>query len=55
MGDCITFADIAVVSFVGWIPTVMGHDSKERQDMQTWHGGRWKSLVERFERYTMVV
>jgi len=54
MGDTITYADIVLVSFIKWIPTVMGRDGKEWEDLQTWHGGRWKSLVDSFEKYAAV-
>ncbi|KAI0365829.1 hypothetical protein BV20DRAFT_1027300 [Pilatotrama ljubarskyi] len=53
-GDIIVFADITVAGVLTWAKYVLGTDSDEWADMQTWCGGRWARFMQAFEKYQAV-
>jgi glutathione S-transferase len=52
MGDTISFADIWLVSYLKWMRLVVPGLWEE---IKPWHGGRWASLLQDFEKYATVV
>ncbi|KAI0075967.1 hypothetical protein K474DRAFT_1598958 [Panus rudis PR-1116 ss-1] len=51
MGDILSFADIAIAGLMTWILTICGEDSSDWKRVESWSGGRWKGLLQQFERY----
>lgn len=54
MGDRICFADLTVVGALLWIKESHGHNSEGWNRVAKMHGGRWKAIVDRFEKYSAV-
>lgn len=50
-GDAITYADVVVAIWLLWIKSLAGEHSKEWKDVVGWHGGRWATFLEEFNRY----
>lgn len=48
MGDAICYADLQVVSGLMWAMVCFGEESKEWARFCSWHGGRWKRIVDKF-------
>ncbi|KDR72915.1 hypothetical protein GALMADRAFT_73344 [Galerina marginata CBS 339.88] len=55
MGDTLSFADINIAGYLIWLRIVWGEDNERWQEMLTWHGGRWKGLMEKLKKYETVV
>lgn len=45
MGDTISWADFVVAGWNGRIRRVMGPDSKEWKNIESWNAGRWSHLL----------
>lgn len=50
-GDAITYADITAASRLLWIKYLLGENSKEWKNVQSWHGGRWVKFLDKFSKY----
>jgi len=54
MGDALSFADLAVAGYLISQRIVWGEESEKWQDILTWHGGRWKRLLENLKKYETI-
>lgn len=50
-----SWADFVVGGFLIWLCTIWGVESEKWQNIMTWHGGRWKTLMESLKKYETVV
>ena len=55
MGDVVSFGDLAVAASLKWLKTIWGEESVKWQELLTWHGGRWKALLEELKGYETVI
>ncbi|KAK0215058.1 hypothetical protein IW262DRAFT_261318 [Armillaria fumosa] len=55
MGDVVSYADFTMSAWAMWFRTLFGEDSEEWEDVSTWHGGRWGTLVKDLEKYETVL
>ncbi|PPQ77824.1 hypothetical protein CVT25_015317 [Psilocybe cyanescens] len=55
MGDTLSWADLVVAGYTIWLRIIWGEDNAKWQEMMTWHGGRWKTLIESLKKYETVV
>lgn len=55
MGDTLSWADLVIAGYTVWLRIIWGEDSEKWQDMMTWHGGRWKTLINSLKKYETVV
>lgn len=55
MGDTISYADVTIASFLRWARVILGEDSEEWKNIETWHDGRWSSLMAHFQKYEQVI
>ncbi|KZT66113.1 hypothetical protein DAEQUDRAFT_635715, partial [Daedalea quercina L-15889] len=46
-----THADLCVAGFLLWMRIVTGRESEEWRNVEGWHGGRWKKLMDLLEPY----
>ncbi|KAJ3510853.1 hypothetical protein NLJ89_g4437 [Agrocybe chaxingu] len=51
LGEALSWGDIAVAGFLIWSRIIWGEESKEWKDIGSWHGGRWKALLESLKEY----
>ncbi|KAJ3560828.1 hypothetical protein NP233_g10579 [Leucocoprinus birnbaumii] len=54
MGETVTFVDFVVVAMLKAMKILIGESSEEWKEVEKWHGGRWKNLLERMESYASV-
>ena len=54
MGDTLTYADIALASYIIWIRNTFGRESEEWRDVSSWHGGKWAKVLENLKDYEQV-
>ncbi|TFK67275.1 hypothetical protein BDN72DRAFT_843302 [Pluteus cervinus] len=55
LGDTLSFADVAIASYLIFIRITMGEDSQNWKDITSWSGGRWARIVERLAPYETVL
>jgi glutathione S-transferase len=55
LGDTVSWADFSVAGYIVWMRIVWGEDSQEWKDISSWHGGRWKELLNNLKKYEIVV
>jgi len=55
LGQNIGFVDIVVASFMSTLKSAFGQDSAEWKEINDRSEGRWEALLERFEKYMVVV
>ncbi|KAI0354607.1 hypothetical protein OH77DRAFT_1590389 [Trametes cingulata] len=49
MGDKPTFADMMLAARLMWAKRILGEESEEWKEIESWDGGRWGRLVDAFE------
>ncbi|EMD40020.1 CsMn06 [Gelatoporia subvermispora B] len=54
LGDKVSYADITIVGWVIWVKRVLGPDSAEWKDFETWDDGKWAKQLALFEKYEVV-
>ena len=54
LGDRVCFCDIQVASLLIWARIICGEDSEDWKRISSWHGGKWKRLVEYFDPHATV-
>ncbi|CAA7266718.1 unnamed protein product [Cyclocybe aegerita] len=54
LGETLSWGDIAVAGFLIWLRIIWGEESREWKDIESWHGGRWKALIESLKEYETV-
>lgn len=54
MGEELSWADVIVGSHMQWFCATLGEDSKEWNDIISWHGGFWKNFCEALSKYEAV-
>ncbi|KAJ7206344.1 hypothetical protein GGX14DRAFT_643426 [Mycena pura] len=52
MGDAVCYADMWLAAYVLWVKLLL---PEKWENMKTWHGGRWATLLENLEKYETVV
>ncbi|KAJ7206341.1 hypothetical protein GGX14DRAFT_643407 [Mycena pura] len=52
MGNAVCYADMWLAAYVLWVKLVL---PEKWEDIKTWHGGRWATLLENLEKYGTVV
>ncbi|KAH9475228.1 Glutathione S-transferase-like protein ustS [Psilocybe cubensis] len=55
MGDTLSWGDLVIAGYTIWLRIIWGEDSDKWQDMMTWHGGRWKTLMANLKKYETVL
>ncbi|KZT63925.1 hypothetical protein DAEQUDRAFT_718875 [Daedalea quercina L-15889] len=50
-GPRFTHSDLTIAGFVLWMRIVTGRESEEWRNVEGWHGGRWKKLLDLLEPY----
>ncbi|KAJ3552478.1 hypothetical protein NP233_g12874 [Leucocoprinus birnbaumii] len=50
-GDSPVFADFVIASRLQGLRAVFGEESEEWQDIETWHDGRWETLLHELKPY----
>ncbi|KAF9484208.1 hypothetical protein BDN70DRAFT_872912 [Pholiota conissans] len=55
MGDALSWGDVVVAAHLAFMRAIWGEDSQEWRDISSWHDGRWKRVVDDFEKYATVV
>jgi glutathione S-transferase len=50
-----SWADFVVASYAMWWRSIWGEDSKEWDDIVSWHGGRWAKLLANLKDYQEVI
>ncbi|KAJ3510371.1 hypothetical protein NLJ89_g4711 [Agrocybe chaxingu] len=55
LGDVLSWADIVAASQLRYFKAIWGAGSEEWQGLETWHGGRWKNLIDALEKYETAV
>ncbi|KAI0050893.1 hypothetical protein FA95DRAFT_1486454 [Auriscalpium vulgare] len=53
-GKQLTYADFIVAGWLVWTKRLWGADSREWQDLQEWHDGRWGKLMNEFAKLECV-
>ncbi|KAJ3502346.1 hypothetical protein NLJ89_g8929 [Agrocybe chaxingu] len=51
LGETPSWADFVAASYLLWVRILIGEDSEEWNDLQTWHNGRWKALFAAVKKY----
>ncbi|KAF8192171.1 hypothetical protein BJ912DRAFT_877704, partial [Pholiota molesta] len=51
LGDTISWADFSVAGYFIWMRTAFGEDGQKWKDISSWHGGRWKGLLDNLKEY----
>lgn len=54
MGDTVSWADFIVGSWLIWLRTIWGEDSRQWKDVVSWHGGRWAKVLGDLKEYQKV-
>lgn len=54
LGDKVCFSDVQVAALFIWTRIVCGEDSADWKRIAGWHGGKWKRIVEYFDKYAAV-
>ncbi|EGN93796.1 hypothetical protein SERLA73DRAFT_188903 [Serpula lacrymans var. lacrymans S7.3] len=47
LGDTVSYADILTASRINWFRVLL--EQEQWTEMSSWHGGRWKAILEEFE------
>jgi len=55
MGETLTWADLVVAGSTLWLKIIWGEDHPDWKEIETWHSGRWKKLIDALEIYSAVV
>ena len=51
MGDKVCFSDLQLAGFLIWARIIFGEDSADWKRIAGWHGGKWKRIVEFFDKF----
>ncbi|KAF7799707.1 hypothetical protein EIP86_010949 [Pleurotus ostreatoroseus] len=54
MGDRVCFCDLQLAGLLMWTRSVCGEDSADWERIAGWHGGKWKRIIEYFDKYAAV-
>ena len=55
MGETVTWADLVVAGSTLWLKIIWGENHPYWKEIEVWHGGRWKKLIDALEIYSVVV
>lgn len=55
LGDTVSWADFVVGGIFLWGRLVWGEESEEWKEIETWHGGQWKILLDGLVKYEKVL
>lgn len=54
LGDKMCFCDVQLAALLTWTRIACGKDSEDWKRITGWHGGKWKRIMEAFEKYVMM-
>ncbi|KAJ3514470.1 hypothetical protein NLJ89_g2361 [Agrocybe chaxingu] len=54
LGEKLSWGDMVVAGFTVWLRIIWGEDSAEWKEIETWHNGRWKTLLDALEKYSAI-
>ena len=54
MGDKVCFSDIQIAGLLVWARVLFREDSDDWKRISGWHDGKWKKLLEYFDKYAAV-
>jgi len=55
MGDLMSYADVTIVGCVMFMKLILGAESQEWKEIESWHDGRWSTFLADFAEYLVVV
>ncbi|OCH87044.1 hypothetical protein OBBRIDRAFT_796579 [Obba rivulosa] len=55
MGNQVCYADLFVAAWLVWVKRILGPQSSEWVELETWDGGRWGKLMKDMEQYEVVL
>ncbi|PPR00407.1 hypothetical protein CVT26_009692 [Gymnopilus dilepis] len=51
LGETPSWGDLVVASYLIWLRIIFGAESRQWKDISSWHGGRWKTLLDSLKEY----
>ncbi|KAJ3486894.1 hypothetical protein NLJ89_g11766 [Agrocybe chaxingu] len=54
LGETLSWGDFVVAGYLICSKIIWGEESREWKDIGSWHGGRWKALIESLKKYETV-
>ncbi|CAA7271308.1 unnamed protein product [Cyclocybe aegerita] len=55
LGETFSWGDLVVAGYTVWLRIIWGEDSPKWKDVESWNGGRWKTLIDSLKEYETVV